>query len=78
MNRTEHIKRQPALEPKNLTPDLGEYVGQWVALTDFSPDSEVICSGNSPRGVYDCARGKGHDAPAVLLVSTNLGQIKIL
>ena len=63
---------QEIMEPIDLSPLFAKYKGLWVALTDYTPDYKVICTGRKPETVFKKAIEKGYKTPVVFKLSSEL------
>jgi hypothetical protein len=71
MKRTGAV-RSTKMKSIDLSPLFAAYKGQWVALTDYTPNYKVICNGRSVKAVYEKAIKQGHVDPVIFMVSAQL------
>ncbi len=68
------MNNRPKKNPEliDLSPLFEKHKGLWVALTDYTADYKVICTGRKPETVYKKALEKGFKAPVVFKLSPEL------
>ena len=64
--------RAEKVDSIDLSPLFVKYLDQWVALTEYTPDYEVICNGRTAQSVYKKAIDGGHQNPVIFRVSKAL------
>lgn len=60
------------MKPIDLSPLFHDYEGQWVALTEYTPNYKVICNGKKVETVYKKALDRGYKNPVIFKITPEL------